>query len=160
MTRLWTDHAAVFLFVSNHKFKKLAPCPPSWNKRNQYAQVAWWELFAPLPQAPIRIRSSRAGTPDFKWQGWSRSKEFLRFEIFDSRILLGRKNWQVFFWVAWFKTKTGKSKLKTTTKLIITCIALSFFITIFRLAIPAFLQYINCMSEWEWSDWERVVQKQ
>ena len=108
MTRLWIHHDAVFLFVSNHKFKKFASCPPSWSKRHQYAYVAWWEIFASLPQVH----------PYFKWRGWS--WDFLGFEIFDSRILLGSKNWQVYFWVAWFKTKTGKSKLKTTTKLIIT----------------------------------------
>ena len=33
--------------------------------------------------------------------------------------------------------------LKTTTKLIITCIALSFFKTIFRLAIPAFFRFTD-----------------
>ena len=34
------------------------------------------------------------GAPDFKWWGWS--KDFVGFEIFDSRIFLGRKIWEVF----------------------------------------------------------------
>ena len=97
-----------------------------------------------LPSGVLQISSDG----DRGWSG-----DFLGFEIFDFRILLGRKNWQVYFWVAWFKTKTGKSKLKTTTKLIITCIALSVFKTIFRLAIPAFFRFTDyniltaCQSE-------------
>ena len=38
------------------------------------------------------------GTADFKWQGWS--KDFFGFEIFDSKIFLGRKIWQGFFLVS------------------------------------------------------------
>ena len=75
-----------------------------------------------FPRRPSESGAPERGTPDFKWRGWSR--DFWGFEIFDSRILLRRKNWQVYFFL--FKTNTGKSKLNTTTKLIITCIALSF----------------------------------
>ena len=46
-------------------------------------------------------REGGGGTRDFKWQGWS--KDFFGFEIFDSRIFLGTKIWQVFFGVAWFE---------------------------------------------------------
>ena len=53
-----------------------------------------------FPRRPSESGAPERGTPDFKWRGWSR--DFLGFEIFDSRILLGRKNWQVYFWVAWF----------------------------------------------------------
>ena len=104
-----------------------------------------------FPRRPSESGAPERGTPDFKWRGWSR--DFWGFEISDSRMLLGSKDWQVYFWVAWFKTKTGKSTLKTTTKLIITCIALSFFKTIFRLAIPAFFRFTDynilsaCQSE-------------
>ena len=50
---------------------------------------------------PKTPRGWGGGTPDFKWQGWS--KDFLGFEIFDSGIFLRSKIWQVFFCVAWFK---------------------------------------------------------
>ena len=43
----------------------------------------------------------KGGTLDFNWHGWL--KDFFGFEIFDSGIFLGRKIWQVFFCVAWFK---------------------------------------------------------
>ncbi len=43
----------------------------------------------------------RGGTPGSKWQGCA--KDFFGVEIFDSGIFLGRKIWQVFFCVTWFK---------------------------------------------------------
>ena len=62
MTSVWIHHDAVFLFVSNHKFKKPSSCPPSWNKRHQYAHVAWWEIFCfsspgvhPNPELPSGV---------------------------------------------------------------------------------------------------------
>ena len=41
------------------------------------------------------------GTQDFI--GWGFFKNFFGFELFDSRIFLDRKIWQVFFWVARFE---------------------------------------------------------
>ncbi len=52
----------------------------------------WCERSPPTP---------RGGTPACKWRGWS--KDFFGFVIFDSRIFLGWKIWQEFFWVTWFK---------------------------------------------------------
>ena len=44
------------------------------------------------------------GTLDFKWREWS--IEFSGFEIFRWwGFLLGRKIWQVCFWVAWFLSR-------------------------------------------------------
>ena len=52
-------------------------------------------ITIPLALACIRAQWGVGGTPDLKWQGWS--KDFFGFEIFDSGIFWGRKNWQVFF---------------------------------------------------------------
>ena len=40
---------------------------------------------------------TQVGTPDFKWRGWS--KDFLGFEILDSGICLGKKTWQLLFFL-------------------------------------------------------------
>ena len=47
---------------------------------------------------------TQVGTPDFRWRGWW--KDFLGFEILDSGICLGRKTWQLLFFLegggGWF----------------------------------------------------------
>ena len=42
----------------------------------------------------------QGGTPDFKWQEWS--KDFFGFEIFDFGIFMVKKFLASIFWVAWF----------------------------------------------------------
>ena len=60
----------------------------------QIRSKIWSRLYYPGELTP------RGGTRDFNWRGWS--KDFFGFEIFDSRIILGTKIWQVFIWVAWY----------------------------------------------------------
>ena len=48
------------------------------------------------PSLEIRSTPLAQGSPYFKWRGWS--KDFFRFEIFDSGNFLGRNIWQVFSW--------------------------------------------------------------
>ena len=161
MTRLWIHHDAVFLFVSNHKFEKLASCPPPWNKRHQYAHAVWWEIFAPLPQASIRIRSSRAGYSRFQVTG--KIEGFcggLKFSI-SGFYWVGKIGKHFFGWLDLRRKVQTKDYYKAHHNVY----CLKFFynnvwaghtslLHVYR------LQYINCMSEWEWLDWERVVQKQ
>ena len=57
-----------------------------------------WSL---TPFIVTQLWAPGGGTRDFKWRGWS--KDFFGFEIFDSRIFLDMKIWQVFFGLAWFE---------------------------------------------------------
>ena len=71
-------------------------------------QVRWNDTKCPLANSEheklTRVKDSfvvfagwgrGGGSPDFKWQGWS--KDFLGLGIYDSWIFLGRKIWQIMF---------------------------------------------------------------
>ena len=88
--------------LTNKNFYKCREGQPSY-RLMQLMQLPWESLkkIQACWDSNPDSWSSQGGTPDFKWQGWS--KDFLNMKFSILGFFWEGKFWQVLFWVAWFK---------------------------------------------------------
>ena len=80
-----------YFFTCQHCFMIMVLSILSMHNLQQGGGDSWWFGFG----------QRGTGSPDFKWRGWS--KDLLGVKFLIPGIFLGKKIWQVFFGVAWFK---------------------------------------------------------